>query len=65
MNAAGPVRISVYDLSGRQVRVLQDGPLEAGQHKIRFNAEGLASGTYIYRLESQGRTEDRRMVLMK
>lgn len=65
VNAAGPVRISVYDLSGRQVRVLQDGPLEAGQHKIRFNAEGLASGTYIYRLESQGRTEDRRMVLMK
>ncbi len=44
------VRLAVYDVLGREVAVLLDGPVEAGTHDIALDARGLASGTYIYRL---------------
>jgi serine protease AprX len=47
---AGPARLAVYDLLGREVAVLADGPLEAGAHEVRLDASGLATGAYLYRL---------------
>ena len=46
------VKLVVYDVLGRQVRVLVDGVREAGTHEASFNASTLPSGTYLYRLET-------------
>jgi len=43
----------VYDLLGREVAVLVDGKREAGTYHDAFDASGLASGVYIYRLTAR------------
>jgi hypothetical protein len=62
---AGMVRLVVYDMLGREVAVLMNGELSAGEHQFTFNATGLASGTYLCRLESGSTVEMKKMVLMK
>jgi hypothetical protein len=47
---AAPVRLAVYDVLGREVVVLVDGPLDTGRHEAVFDARALAAGTYVYRL---------------
>jgi hypothetical protein len=42
-----------------------DGFLPAGAHQVTFDASGLASGIYMYRLESAGQSLTRRMILIK
>jgi hypothetical protein len=42
-----------------------DGILPAGAHSVRFDASGLATGVYLYRLESGGQMQVRRMVLVR
>ena len=49
---AAQVRLVVYDVLGRQVRVLVDGTVSAGVHAVQFEARGLSSGMYLYRLET-------------
>ena len=49
---AGPTRLAVYDLLGREVAVLADGQLAEGRHEVRLDAGALASGTYVYRLQA-------------
>lgn len=45
------VTLTVFDAAGRRVRVLETQRLRgAGTHTVRFDAEGLASGAYVYRL---------------
>lgn len=62
---AAEVRLAVYDLAGREVAVLTEGPLEAGAHRVAFEAGGLPSGTYMYRLVTPGGTLSRKMVLLR
>lgn len=45
------VRLTIFDMLGREVATLVDKTQEAGWHEAVFNAEGLASGTYLYRLQ--------------
>ena len=47
------VSIVVYDLLGREVRRLVDETKEAGYHEERFNAAGIASGVYFYRMTAE------------
>ncbi len=47
--AAAEVTIEVYDVLGRRVAVLAEGQHEAGHHTVRWDAAGLASGTYLLR----------------
>jgi hypothetical protein len=44
------VRLTVFSTTGEQVAVLQDRVQEAGDHEVQFDASGLASGVYLYRL---------------
>ena len=44
---SGRVRLAVYDLLGREVAVLADGPAEAGRHAATLNGSALASGLYV------------------
>lgn len=66
----GRVRLVVYDVSGRLVRVLVDEVREAGSHRVQWNGtndrgERMGSGIYVCRLESGARRETRRMTLIK
>ena len=62
---AGSVRLSVIDLLGKEVAVLVDGVRQAANHKVQFDASGLPSGMYLYRLETGGRVLVHRMTLLK
>jgi len=65
-----PARLAVYDLQGRRQRLLLDGPLEAGEHRIPWNGldgEGrrLSSGVYFVRLETGTRSQVHKLILLK
>lgn len=62
---AQPVRLSVHDLQGRLVRVLQDGPLPAGPHQLDFDGGGLPSGVYLSHLEGEGISWSGKMLLIR
>jgi hypothetical protein len=65
LKEAGLVNISVYDVTGRLVATLVDGVREAGSHSVEFNAAGLPSGIYMYRMEAGEFSSVQKMVLMK
>jgi hypothetical protein len=58
-------RLAVYDLLGREVAVLVDGPVEAGPHAAAFDGASLPSGVYVWRLEAGGRTRTGRLTLLR
>jgi hypothetical protein len=62
---AGHVRVAVYDLLGREVEVLIDAFQEGGRHEIRFDASGLATGSYIYRLDTPETSVARTLTLVR
>jgi uncharacterized protein (DUF1501 family) len=59
------VRLTVYDEVGRQVRELFDGVRSPGRHEATFDATGLASGTYFYRIQAGNFVETRKMLLVR
>lgn len=61
----GQARLAVYDVLGREVQVLMQGTVQAGQHEVQFDAAGLPTGTYIYRLETDKGSFSKQLVLMK
>ena len=61
----GRTTLKVYDLMGREVAVLADRLMPATTLSFQFDAEKLRSGTYFYRLESNGFVETRKMILRK
>ena len=61
-----PVRLTVFDASGRKVTVLTDRTYAPGIHEITWKAGDRASGMYFYRLETEGRiVHTRTMMLVK
>ncbi len=67
---AEAVTLQVFDLRGKVVRTLIDGPRGAGRHEVVWDgtdAHGLhaASGTYVYRLITPGRVVSRKLMLVK
>jgi subtilisin family serine protease len=63
--AMSRVKLQVCDVLGRAVAVLVDNTLNAGTHRITFDASGLASGVYAVRLEAAGTTVSSKMLLIK
>jgi photosystem II stability/assembly factor-like uncharacterized protein len=59
------VTLKVYDMLGREVRTLFEGNLDAGEHRINFDAAGLASGTYMIRLVTPQGTSTRKTILLR
>jgi|GEM_PF-287598 len=62
---ASPVRLAVYDMLGRQVRVLIDSNVAAGQTEVVFDAAGLPTGSYLYRLTTPQGSFVKKMLLVK
>jgi len=59
------VRIKVYDILGREVKTLINEQKQAGTYEIQFDASGLASGIYLYRIESGNFIQTKKMILLK
>jgi hypothetical protein len=65
LGAPCEVRLTVADLHGRKLETLAEGSQTAGAHRAEWDATGFAGGIYFYRLEAGGRTETRKMILLK
>jgi hypothetical protein len=59
------IRLSVYDLLGREVTKLIDEEMEAGWYSVIYNAEGLASGVYLYRIQTESFISTKRFIILK
>jgi hypothetical protein len=59
------VELTVYDASGRRVATVLNGNRERGTHEVPFNARGLASGVYFYKLKVGSKTFSRKMILLR
>ena len=63
--ASVDVQLDVYDMLGRHVKTLASGFQTAGRHTVSFDASGLASGMYVYRLQAGDQAKTGRMMLVK
>jgi hypothetical protein len=59
------VKITVYDVSGKEVRILADGYKSAGNYALSFSAGDLSSGIYYYRIITNRFTQTNKMLLLK
>jgi alpha-glucosidase (family GH31 glycosyl hydrolase) len=65
LHKSSTVLLKVHDVLGREVATPINGFVSAGKHEVGFDASGLASGVYIYRLSAAGYTQTRKLVLIK
>jgi hypothetical protein len=61
----GYTRLIIYDLNGKEVKTLVNQQLSAGKYHIDFNADGISSGVYFYRLVSSGLGITKKMIVVK
>lgn len=59
------VTIKVYDILGKEVAVLVDKVVEAGVYRTFWDASDFSSGVYLYKLESSGFTQTKKMLIVK
>jgi photosystem II stability/assembly factor-like uncharacterized protein len=59
------VKLAVYDLLGREVAVLVNERKNAGSYEVKFDAGGLASGVYFYRLQAGDFVHTRKLLLLR
>ncbi|HMQ67669.1 MAG TPA: T9SS type A sorting domain-containing protein [Ignavibacteria bacterium] len=62
---SGNVRVTIYDMLGKEIKNLVNEFQSPGRYNVTFNAVGLSSGVYFYRLNTKGFTEIKRMILLK
>ena len=69
---SGNVKLTIFDILGRQLATLLDERREAGDHSLVWNASGRSSGIYFYRLEvtsvsdsGKSFTQVKKMMLLK
>jgi hypothetical protein len=62
---AGYVKGVVYDILGREVTTLLNGEMNSGNHEVKFDAEGLTSGIYVFRLQAGQNSSNIKMILTK
>ncbi len=62
---SGQVTLKVYDVLGREAAALLNEYRTAGTHEVTFNASGLSSGMYYYKIEFKGHSEIKKLMLIK
>jgi len=60
-----PTTLKIYDVLGREVATLVDEDKIPGNHEVKFNGKGLASGMYIYRIQSGNFIDSKKLILLK
>jgi hypothetical protein len=61
----GFVSLKVYDVLGNEVSTLVNEEKLTGKHEVDFNANGLTSGVYYYKIQAGNYFETKKMVLIK
>lgn len=59
------VKLNIVDFTGKEIQILVSERITAGNHKIEWNAKNLPSGIYFLRLETNGVTETRKLLIFK
>ncbi len=62
---ASLITLIVFNLAGQEVATLLNEPREAGVHSLNWNARGLPSGIYFYRLQAGEFKETRKLLLLR
>jgi uncharacterized protein (DUF362 family) len=57
--------LKVYDITGRMIETIIEGEVPAGEHRLQWTAEGLASGVYLCRMETRDFSETIKMLYQK
>lgn len=65
LGASGPVRLEVFDVLGRRVATLVDGPLGAGAHDAAWATAAVPAGVYVLRLSADGQTATTRVTVAR
>ena len=65
LDRTADVRLEVFDLLGRKVQTLVNKEMDAGNHDVVWKGSEQGAGIYFYRLSTDGRSETRKMVLLK
>jgi choice-of-anchor B domain-containing protein len=65
LSVPGRTMLTVFDMLGKEVGTIVDEELSAGYYERTLRADNFASGVYIYRLQSGGFTEVKRMLLLR
>ncbi len=62
---AGFVKLSIYDVSGREVEILVEEVRPAGEYSVNIDAKNLSQGVYFCRLETTGNKIQKKIILLK
>ena len=62
---SGLVTLRVYDVLGREVATLVNEVKNAGSYTVDFSASNFTSGVYFYKLETNGLSDIKKMMLIK
>ena len=65
INERVKVSLKIFDILGREISTLVNEEKAAGRYEVVFNANGLASGIYFYRLQAGNFVQTRKMILLK
>jgi sugar lactone lactonase YvrE len=65
LSRTADVKLVIYNVKGQVVKTLVNERLQQGSYEYEFDAAGMASGTYFYRLTFDGKTQTKRMMLLK
>jgi len=61
----GNVKLIIYDVLGGEIKTLVNGFKQKGRYEVQFNASGLPSGIYLYKIEAGNFSANRKMILLK
>jgi hypothetical protein len=61
----GFVKLAVYNLLGEEIATLVNNFQKANRYEANFNAAGLSSGIYVYKIEAANYTASKKLMLMK
>lgn len=65
LSTRGHLKVTIFDILGREVTALADDIMNGGSHSIIWNAANFSSGIYFVRLEYEGRVKSRKIILIK
>jgi hypothetical protein len=59
------VSLKVYDVLGKEVATLVNEEKPAGSYEVKFDATGISSGIYFYKLQAGSLVDTKKMILIK
>ncbi|RQW00067.1 T9SS C-terminal target domain-containing protein, partial [bacterium] len=65
LKSTGHVSLNIYNTIGQIVATLVNRTMSPGRHTVSFNGSSLPSGIYLYRIQADGTTAERKMMLVK